>query len=144
MIYVASSWRNAYQPIVVDLLRGRGHDVYDFRNPAPGDNSFHWSEIDENWLRWTPEEYRKALQDTLAVEGFKKDHDAMLRSSLGVLVLPSGRSAHIEFGWLLGRGAKGIIYIPEPCEPELMYKLAHRIVIEGTELLSAVTELANG
>lgn len=39
-IYVASSWRNAYQPQVVDALRKEGNEVYDFRNPAEGDNGF--------------------------------------------------------------------------------------------------------
>lgn len=32
-IYVASSWRNKYQPEVVAALRKAGHKVYDFRNP---------------------------------------------------------------------------------------------------------------
>ena len=34
-IYVASSWRNALQPGVVTKLRRDGHEVYDFREPAP-------------------------------------------------------------------------------------------------------------
>ena len=45
-IYVASSWRNTLQPGVVAALRGDGHEVYDFRNPAPGVKGFAWSEID--------------------------------------------------------------------------------------------------
>lgn len=46
-IYVASSWRNVYQPAVVDALRALpGCEVYDFRNPAPGDSGFAWSDID--------------------------------------------------------------------------------------------------
>jgi hypothetical protein len=32
MIYVASSWRNEYQPHVVTLLKAHGMDVYDFRD----------------------------------------------------------------------------------------------------------------
>lgn len=32
-IYVASSWRNPYQPEVVAALRKTGYEVYDFRNP---------------------------------------------------------------------------------------------------------------
>ena len=35
-IYVASSWRNKYQPEVVAALRKAGHEVYDFRNPKDG------------------------------------------------------------------------------------------------------------
>ena len=38
-IYVASSWRNTIHPSVVAALRKDGHDVYDFKNPAPGDTA---------------------------------------------------------------------------------------------------------
>lgn len=41
-IYLASSWRNAAQPGLVALLRSWGHEVYDFRNPAPGETGFAW------------------------------------------------------------------------------------------------------
>lgn len=34
-IYLASSWRNERQPAVLAALREAGHEVYDFRNPAP-------------------------------------------------------------------------------------------------------------
>lgn len=40
-IYVASSWRNNRQPDVVKFLRDLGHEVYDFKNPKPGDDGFH-------------------------------------------------------------------------------------------------------
>lgn len=50
-IYVASSWRNEFQWQVVHELRRVGHEVYDFRNPKPGDDGFHWSEIDPDWER---------------------------------------------------------------------------------------------
>lgn len=54
-IYVASSWRNKIQPLVVLALREAGHEVYDFRNPAPGNTGFQWSEIDPAWQSWTAE-----------------------------------------------------------------------------------------
>ena len=40
-----------------------------------------------------------------------------------LLVLPCGRSAHTEAGWMKGAGKKVIVYIPEMQEAELMYKL---------------------
>ena len=57
-VYVASSWRNRYQPDVVQWLRGLDLEVYDFRNPRPGDDGFRWSEIDPDWQQWTPAQYR--------------------------------------------------------------------------------------
>ncbi len=53
-IYVASSWRNAHQPELVKALQDAGHEVYDFRHPAPGNEGFQWSQIDPNWKDWTP------------------------------------------------------------------------------------------
>ena len=38
-------------------------------------------------------------------------------------MLPCGRSAHTEAGWMKGSGKKVIVYIPEMQEAELMYKL---------------------
>lgn len=45
-----------------------------------------------------------------------------------MLVLPCGRSAHTEAGWMAGRGKKVVVYIPKMEEPELMYKLFDRVV----------------
>ena len=41
-IYVASSWKNPYQPDVVKKLREQGHQVFDFRNPPDGKGGFFW------------------------------------------------------------------------------------------------------
>lgn len=51
-IYVASSWKNEYQPEVVKRLRELGHSVYDYRNPAEGDHGFSWREISPNFEKW--------------------------------------------------------------------------------------------
>ena len=40
-----------------------------------------------------------------------------------MLVLPCGRSAHTEAGWLAGKGKRTVVYIPEMQEAELMYML---------------------
>lgn len=120
-IYVASSWRNDHQPSVVEMLRVVGHDVYDFRNPAEGVGGFSWSEIDPEWKSWTPQQYREALKHLTARNGFFYDMQALRECDACVLVLPSGRSASWEFGWACGHGKRGTVYMPEACEPELMY-----------------------
>lgn len=126
-IYVASSWRNAYQPIIVQRLQGVGLIVYDFRNPAPGDQGFHWSEIDPEWKNWDCAKYIKGLCHPLAEDGFDKDFNAMKDADACVLVLACGRSAHLEAGWFVGQGKPVAILIPDAVEPELMYKMADYI-----------------
>lgn len=122
-IYVASSWRNTFQPEVVQALRSAGHEVYDFRNPPHGRGGFHWSDIDEEWLEWSTADYMEGLKHPVAESGFKSDFDAMKWADACVLVLPCGRSAHTEAGWFSGSGRKTVVYMPEKQEPELMYKL---------------------
>jgi len=135
-IYVASSWRNAYQQGVVELLRHLGHEVYDFRNPAPGNTGFAWSAIDPGWQGWMPDEYRDALQHPVAKYASGLDIGALRWCEACVLVLPSGRSASWEFGYAMGAGKRGYVYMPEPCEPELMYSEA-RILVTEDELRDA-------
>lgn len=132
-IYVASSWRNAWQPEVVRRLREYGHEVYDFRNPDDNPGGFRWSDVDEKWQEWSVAEYIGNLTHPVAEKGFRADLDAMLWADVCVLVLPCGRSAHTEAGWFAGRGSKTIVYIPEKQEPELMYKLFTAVTgsIEG-------------
>jgi hypothetical protein len=111
-IYVASSWRNLYQPDVVKLLRGQGHEVYDFRNPTPGNDGFRWSEIDGGWQEWTFERYRMALEHPIAETGFAHDMDALRWCDAAVLVMPAGKSSHLELGWAAGAKRKTAILYP--------------------------------
>lgn len=143
-IYVASSWRNIRQPVVVEALRRFGHEVYDFRNPEPGNTGFQWSEIDPAWQTWTNEQYIEALQHPISEDGFALDYGAMQWADTGVLVLPCGRSAHIEAGYFNGARKRLYILLENEQEPELMYLMATGIARSIAELgtLLRLTEAA--
>ena len=138
-IYVASSWRNKYQPEVVAALKAAGHEVYDFRNPENNPGGFHWDDVDPSWQVWEPAEYIKNLNHPIAEKGFKADFDAMLWADTCILVLPCGRSAHTEAGWFAGKGLRTIVFMPEKQEPELMYKLFDGVSSSIANLLSFVS-----
>lgn len=137
-VYVASSWRNPYQPEIVDLLATLGVDAYDFRNPAPGESGFAWSEIDPDWQEWTAQEYVAALDHPVAEHGYGRDFSAMQRADTFVLVLPCGRSAHLELGWAVGAGKRTAILTRDGEEPELMAKMVDLITDDIDELLTWV------
>lgn len=137
-VYVASSWRNQIQPGVVATLRAAGFEVYDFRNPCPGEQGFHWSEVDPNWKGWNPIEFVKSLSHPVAESGFRSDWQAMRSADIGVLVLPCGRSAHIEAGYFVGAGKPLFILQTQPEEPELMYKMADQVCTNIEELIEAM------
>jgi len=140
-IYVASSWRNAFQPRVVELLRYNGHEVYDFRNPGNGLTGFSWNELDPQWKDWKAMDYRdKLLTLPRAAQGFTADFRAMEWADTCVMVLPCGNSAHIEAGFMAGRGKRTIIYIPESADfqPDLMYLCAQHILVSEDELVAEI------
>lgn len=139
-IYVASSWRNPQQPPIVAALREMGHEVYDFRNPAPGNDGFSWREIDPNWLSWSPETYVSLIRTSMvARSGFNLDKAALDWCDTCVLVLPCGRSAHLEAGYACGQGKRVLFFLsPDKFEPELMYLLGDGFVLDIDGLRNAL------
>ena len=127
-LYIASSWRNSFQQEAVRFMRLEGHEVYDFKNPRAGDHGFHWSEIDPQWKTWNAQQFVKALEHPIATHGFKSDFDAMQNADGCLLVLPCGRSAHIEAGYFVGANKPLVILTLDGEEPELMYNMASKVV----------------
>lgn len=147
-LYVASSWRNPHQPELVDDLRAQGHEVYDFRHPPGGDHlGFSWAEVDPDWRLWEADDYIWALEHPIAKAGFDSDFTAMQWADAGVLVLPCGRSAHLEAGYFVGAGKPLWIWLDRSeygsggdghSSIELMYRMATGIYADRDELLLAV------
>lgn len=141
MIYVASSWRNEVQPTVVKLLRGLGHETYDFRDS----DGFNWSEVDPTVevagfavYGASPADYLKLLHSPQARRGFARDMATLKLADTLVLVLPCGRSAHLELGYAIGAGKRTIVLLDNPCQPELMYRAVDYICASIHELCNAL------
>jgi len=139
-IYVASSWKNPIHDDVVDLLRRESYEVYDYRHPCPGNDGFAWEDVDPAWKSWTPEQWKKGLDHYIARRGFNCDMEGMELADCGVLVLPSGRSAHFEAGWFVGQGRRCFVLAEAATgvgEIELMLAAVglERIVTSRAELL---------
>ena len=124
------------QPSMVKALRILGYEVYDFRNPGPGETGFQWTEIDPEWESWSVRAFAAGLKTPVADHGFSLDLEGMDQADACILLLPCGRSAHSEAGYMAGMGKPVIVYTMSECEPELMYKLFYGV----TDLLSQVVE----
>lgn len=143
-IYIASSWRNSIQPDIVAALRVAGHEVYDFRNPAPGQHGFAWRDCGGEAATEGPgtgaktiPSYLEAIRSDRAAEGFALDKAALDWCDTCVLVLPCGRSAHLELGYAAGQGKDTYVLLHEDkFEPELMYLLNTAIVTHIDEAIS--------
>jgi hypothetical protein len=149
-IYVASSWRNDFQPGVVKALREDGHEVYDFKedgdgwglgNHGPG--GFAWKEVAEpgtDWQQWTVRQYIKALDHPRAIEGYRRDMDALQLSDVCVMVMPCGPSASMEMGWACGAGCFVAVYVPGMREPDLMVKMADLVTDDLQRIRTRILE----
>ncbi len=133
-IYVASSWRNVYQPTVVQTLREDGHHVYDFKDA----DGFHWEEVDRKWLSWIPSEYIAGLNHACAQRGFNRDMAALRACEACIYVMPCGVSASLEAGWACGAGKRVFVYVPELREPDLMVKMAELVTVEFADIRRAL------
>lgn len=148
-IYLASSWRNPFHARMRDDLRAWGHEVYDFKDrrpmysggPAP--TAFSWDQLDPAFKDWTPTAYRDALiSSPRAASGYLGDFRGMEWADTCVMLLPCGRSAHIEAGYCKGRGKRLVVLYPndsrEGFDPDLMYLLADHIACGPVELRDAL------
>jgi len=143
-VYVASSWRNPIQPQVIDALHAAQINCYDFKNPEGG-TGFSWKEVKSgstpgvagkgsDWE--SVDDYLAMVNHPRAIEGYAADFAAMERADTFVLVLPCGKSAHLELGWAVGDGKRTAILLEDPVEPELMYRMVDHLAPNVTDLLA--------
>jgi hypothetical protein len=123
-LYVASSWRNPHYFSVIEALRNREFNVWDWRNPPTGGSGFRWQDAGfpdyQHGDKVTAEQWNDALHHPASAIGFASDLCGMNWADEGILLHPCGRSAHLEAGWMAGRGKKVHILAMEPVEPDLM------------------------
>jgi hypothetical protein len=142
-VYVASSWRNEYYHQLLTDLVECGHAVWDWRNPPTGGNGFRWQDCGQTEYQHgdkiTVDDWRRLLHHPVAGAGFASDLSGMNWCDVGVLLHPCGRSAHLEAGWIAGRGKKVHVLALAPVEPDLMVlALNGRICGDVAELRAAL------
>ena len=126
-IYVASSWRNLWQPQVVKELRAAGFEVFDYKHSVEGEEGFIFTDVDRRWKDWGCDEWiDHALNTTMVIDGFKVDYEALIGCDVLVMVTPCGASANLEMGVVHGKGKPVLILYDDlkPKEPELMHLIA--------------------
>lgn len=117
-------------------------DHYNFRLPGMGRNGFGWQEVmpsfDIDKQEADVNEYLKGLDHPRAREGFEADSSAMLDCDTFVMVLPCGKSAHLELGWAVGAGKPTAILLDpsvSTVQPELMYRMADLVTNSPESLM---------
>ena len=134
-IYIASSWKMVeWVYSWAEILRENGHEVDAFCDDSKGRYVFHFSEIG-------PASQLDAiafLRDERSQRAFKEDKKWLDWAEACFLILPSGRSAHLEAGYAKGQGKLLIIWrqgFPKG-EFDVMYGLADLITSNYREVLN--------
>lgn len=83
--------------------------------------------------------YKWMVEHPRAIEGFHADFGAMQMADTFVLVLPCGKSAHLELGWAVGAGKRTAILLEDPVEPELMYRMVDHMATDVDDLIDFLT-----
>jgi nucleoside 2-deoxyribosyltransferase len=141
-IYIASSCKNKESVNkLAKVLQDEKHEVYNFTNPEPGNNGFSWSLILPAWKCLSAYELIDLLNHPIAKKAFLLDWNAMRWADTCIMLMPCGRSAHIEAGYFVGAGKTLIIVLQDGQEPDLMHKMATRLCTSMTDAIFALREL---
>jgi hypothetical protein len=124
VIYLIGSLRHPRVREVASALRARRLEVFDDWHAAG-------PEADDIWQRYEQERgrsYREALAGEHAQTAYKMDRRNLDLCRAAVLVMPAGKSGHIELGYAVGQGKPGYILLEqEPERWDLMYAFATKI-----------------
>ena len=130
-IYLIGSLRNEAVPTTGVYLRTLGFEVFDqwYSAGERADDAFY----DYAKLRgWS---YQEALDSYAAKHIFSFDKFHIDRSDIGVLVMPAGKSGHLELGYMIGCGKPGyILFDKEPERLDQMHAFADRVFFSVDDL----------
>lgn len=141
VIYLIGSLRNPKVPEIGNYLRSLGLEVFDdwFAAGPIADDS--WQEYEKG----RGHTFEEALKGYAARHVFSFDYTHLNRSTHGILVLPAGKSGHLELGYLIGKGKPGYILLDgEPERYDQMYQFATGVYTDknklGEQLVKEQTE----
>jgi hypothetical protein len=137
---IISRWRNREGvEELTNKIRQKGKTVYSF---IEGDGSEH--ELKDSEQKYHPEEFMKKYEsipdwknDPAVREIFEIDLEAMKNAETVILLLPAGKSAHIEAGIAYGTGKK-LILIGEQKETESLYLIFNEFYNSIDEFIKSI------
>lgn len=135
-IYVIGSLRNDNIPKVAAALRAQGYDVFDDWYSAGPEADDYWKKYEEA----RGHDYYTALQGFAANHVFQFDRSHLDRCDAAVLVLPAGRSGHLELGYVAGRGKPTYILHDNPDRWDVMYRFATAVVPDVDGLIKELAK----
>lgn len=133
-IYLIGSLRN---PKIIETaikIRAAGHEVFDDWIAAG-------PEADDYWQKYEiakGNNYKQGLSGYAAKHVYEFDKFHLDRCDIAILILPAGKSGHLELGYMIGKGKLGYILLEDPDRWDVMYQFATGVFYDLDELLADI------
>ena len=138
VVYLIGSLRNPEVNRIAAAIRELGYEVFD-------DWTATGPTADDSWRDYEKQRghtYPQALQGFAAKHVFAFDKFHLDRANIAVLLMPAGKSGHLELGYFLGTGKPGyVLFDQEPERFDVMYQFATGVFLEEQGLLDALANL---
>jgi len=126
-LYLMGALKNPKIPVIGNELRKMGFDVFDdWFSPGP--------EADDFWRKYEKVKgvsYKEALKGWAAKHIFEFDKSHLDRCDMAVLVMPAGKSCHLELGYMIGCGKPcWVLFDNEPDRWDIMYQFANDVFFD--------------
>jgi nucleoside 2-deoxyribosyltransferase len=134
-VYVGGSLSNLRVPQVARALRTAGFDVFDDWAASHPEADNHWRDYEKARGR----SYREALNGEAAKNTFSFDLFHLDDSDVFVMVMPCGKSAWAEMGYMVGCGKPTFVLMEqEPERWDLMLAFASDVAHTVDELIDQI------
>lgn len=120
-VYLIGSLRNPDIPTFANEVRKLGFEVFDdWFAPGP--------EADDMWRNYETERgrsYEEALMGYAAQHVYAFDKYHIDRCDIGLLIMPAGKSGHLELGYMIGCGKPCFVLMDNPDRWDVMYQFVN-------------------
>jgi len=137
-IYLIGALGNPNIPHIANEIRGLGFEVFDnWWTPGPLADTYLGLYAKIKGLT-----YKETLKDYAAVHVFEFDKKHLDRCDIALLVMPAGKSGHLELGYFIGTGKPGyVLFDKEPERVDIMYQFSTDIFLSKEELFAELRKL---
>ena len=119
-------------------IRKLGYDVFDdWTTPGPKADDYF-----DEYRKKRGLNYKDALLSYAAQHIFEFDKSHLDRSDIVILIMPAGKSGHLELGYAVGKGKTGYILMDkEPDRVDIMHSFADEVFMNEKDLLLKLEEI---
>jgi len=134
-VYVIGSLRNPNIPKFGNMLEKAGFEAFtDWFSPGPRADDHLRDYAKKRGLN-----YKQTLQTYAARQIFEFDKKHIDRCDAAVVLMPAGKSACLELGYVRGIGKPGfILFNKEPKRVDVMFQFASDIFFNQKDLIQAL------